>query len=409
MSSATARAIWRKIGWSLEVSRATASCQERIRLVYQKSSDRIFWTDQTRAMVRPMRKEIFRMDRPAALAFLERAPVVHLASTGDDGAPVFRTVHGVVVDGALAFHGAPAGEKTEAIGREAVACAEEIVAGIPSYFIDPERACPATTFYRSVQVHGRIERIDDPGAKARVLAALMAKFQPEGGHVPIEAGHPLYQKAIAGILVLGISLERLDGKAKLGQNRTPEERCRLIEKLWQRGLPGDPRAIELLRAANPGIPEPAFLRAPEGATLVCSLPEADAAAAAELLYDAYWNEGIPREAIARAHPGSIAWVGARDASGALIGTARAIGDGAKRAWVYDVMVAPSFRGKGLGEAVVRLLLDHPAVRATGHVYLTTRDADGFYERFGFVDRATLPPVARRVVEMVRRLPEGGRA
>jgi nitroimidazol reductase NimA-like FMN-containing flavoprotein (pyridoxamine 5'-phosphate oxidase superfamily) len=268
------------------------SSQERIPLVYQRSQDWIFLLDQLPAIFSGMRKEIFRMERAEAVALLERSGVVHLASTTADGAPVLRTVHGVVVRGALAFHGAPAGEKMEVIGREAVVSAEEVVAAIPSYFIDPERACPATTLYRSAQVHGRVERVDDAEEKAEVLSALMHRFQPEGGHVPITAGDPLYKKAVAGILVLKVSLEQLDGKAKLAQNRTPVERQRLMEKLWARGLPGDPAAIELMRAANPGTPMPAFLTGPAGVSLVAALEPADATAAAELLVDAYWNGGV---------------------------------------------------------------------------------------------------------------------
>ena len=62
---------------------------------------------------------------------------------------------------------------------------------------------------------------------------------------------------------------------------------------------------------------------------------------------------------------------------------------AKRAWIFDVMVAPERRGRRLGEAVVRLLLGHPAVRSTRRVYLGTRDAQAFYARLGFGDRAEL--------------------
>lgn len=353
-----------------------------------------------------MRKEIYRMDRAAAEALLARAPVVHIASTTHDGSPIFRTVHGVVVSGALAFHGAPAGEKTEAIGREAVAAAEELIAPIPSYFVDPERACPATTYYLSAQVHGVIERVDDPTEKARALDALMAKLQPEGGHAPIDPGHPryegLYRKPVAGILVLRISLEHIDGKAKLGQNRSPAEIGRILEQLWARGLPGDPRAIELVRDANPGCVDPPFLAAPadlRGVRLVCALSEADAGPAAELLRDAYWNEGISKDELARAHLGASAWIGAKDPRGALIATARAVGDGVKNARISDVMIAPSFRGRGLGQALLRLLLDHPAVRGVRAVSLGTRDADPFYERFGFRDRAALSR-PERMVEMI---------
>jgi ribosomal protein S18 acetylase RimI-like enzyme/nitroimidazol reductase NimA-like FMN-containing flavoprotein (pyridoxamine 5'-phosphate oxidase superfamily) len=336
-----------------------------------------------------MRKEIFRMPRPEAEALLGRAAVVRIATTRVDGAPVLRTVHGVVVRGAVAWHGAPAGEKLEAVGRAAVVAAEEVVAAVPSYFLDPERACPATTLYRSVEVHGVIEEVTCADHKAEVLQALMEKLQPEGGHVPIDAGHPLYARAVAGILVLQVGLGQLDGKAKLAQNRTPAERARLLEKLWERGLPGDPAAVELLRAANPGTPEPSFLAAPAGAALVCAPAPGDAEDAADLVVDAYWNGDMTRAAIVCAHLGSAAWVGARDATGRLVATARAASDQGKRAWIYDVMVAPAWRGRGLGEAVMRLLLEHPAVRRVRRVYLATRDAQRFYSRLGFGDRHEL--------------------
>jgi len=337
-----------------------------------------------------MRKEILRMGRDASLALLERAEVVHIASTTAEGVPLFRTLNGVVVRDAIAFHGAPAGEKIAAIGREVVVAAEEIVANIPSYFLDPERACPATVLYRSVQVHGTLQQIDDPERKAEVLRALMRKYQPEGGYAPIDHEDPRYKKSIEGLLIVAVSLERLDGKAKLAQNRTPAERCRLMEKLWQRGASGDCEAIELIRAAAEDTPLPAFLRGPAGLSLAVALGPDDAAAAAALLDGAYWNDGLDRDVLARLQAASSAWVGARDAEGALVATARAISDVHKRAWIYDVMVAPAYRGRGIGEALVRLLLDHPALRGVHSVLLGTRDAQPFYARLGFRERAALP-------------------
>jgi ribosomal protein S18 acetylase RimI-like enzyme/nitroimidazol reductase NimA-like FMN-containing flavoprotein (pyridoxamine 5'-phosphate oxidase superfamily) len=348
-----------------------------------------------------MRKEIFRMDRAEALALLEGAPYVHLASTDREGAPILRTLHGVVVDGALAFHAAPAGEKTEAIGREAVIAAEETVASIPSYFVDPERACPATTLYRAAQIHGVLEAVLDPAAKARVLAALMAKLQPEGGHVPIDASHPLYRKAIDGILVVRVSLERVDGKAKLGQNRTPRERTRLLTCLWERGAPGDPAAIELIRRAAPDTPLPQFLEGPPGFELSCALEARDAAQAVELLTGQYWTEGLDRATLSRALLASDAWIGARDQDGALVGTARAVSDVSRRGFVYDVVVAPAARGRGIGIAMMRLLLAHPTLRACREIRLGTRDAMGLYAKLGFVTRGEAPQRGPAATEMVR--------
>ncbi|MBL9100806.1 MAG: GNAT family N-acetyltransferase [Myxococcales bacterium] len=330
-----------------------------------------------------MRKPVFRSTRDEALALLARSPVVRVAGTTAAGEPVLRTVHGVLVDDRLCFHGAPAGEKLDLLGRPAVVSADEIVAELPSYFFDPERACPATTYYRSVQVHGAPHEVTDRALKARALQALMEKYQPEGGHVAITADDPRYARAVDGILIVGVALDRLDGKFKLGQNRRPDELAHVLTCLWRRGHAGDPAAIEAVRHANPAVPDPPFLRAPAGARLCCAMDPADADAAAALLADTYWNVDVPPERIARAHRGAGAWVGAHDERGELVASARAVGDGAKWVDLRDVIVAPAWRGRGLGEALVRLALDHPRVRDAHAVHLHTRDATAFYERFGF--------------------------
>ena len=198
-----------------------------------------------------MRKAIYRGEEQEARELFTRAPVIHLATTGEDGLPILRTLHAVLDGEALYFHGAPAGEKMRGIGRPAVVSVEETVASIPSFFIDPERACPATTYYLSAQGHGPIEEVTDLETKARVLADLMTKYQPEGGHVPIRASDPLYRKAVAGLLVARVRLDRIDCKVKLGQNRAPEERTRILERLWERGTEQDVRAIGTILAHSP--------------------------------------------------------------------------------------------------------------------------------------------------------------
>jgi pyridoxamine 5'-phosphate oxidase-like protein len=153
-----------------------------------------------------------------------------------------------------------------------VVSAEEVVAHVPSWFTDPERACPATTFYRSAQVHGTLERVDDLDAKARALAALMTKYQPEGRHVPIAADH-LYRRALDGVPMLRVPLTRVDGKVKLAQNRGAEERGRMLlgpvapgRAGRRRGAGGHPRRLPRHaaacgpRAAGPRATPPAAPR-----------------------------------------------------------------------------------------------------------------------------------------------------
>lgn len=330
-----------------------------------------------------MRRPEFTMTRTQALGLLKEAEVLHLAFTRPDGTPVLRTLNAAVTDDWLFFHGAPAGEKSQSLGRAVVVQAEQLLATIPSYFSDPEKACPATTFFRSVQVHGTLERITDPHLKAHALQLLMERFQPEGGHVPIHFDNPLYQNAVRGVLVFGVRTTDLTGKAKLGQNKQPEEAQSIMAQLWQRGGLEDPRIISLMFQHHPEVARPERFRGPADTWLWPTLAPSDVQDAVDLLENQYWTEGVSREVLARAQLGASAWIGARDAQGRVVATARANSDGARHAYVADVAIAPEYRGRGLGKAVVQLLLEHPRVRGAGLVRLATRDAQAFYERFGF--------------------------
>lgn len=201
-----------------------------------------------------MRRESLRADARRALALLARAPFVHLATTTPSGAPVLRALDAVALDDAIYFHGARAGEKASCLGRPAVVSAEELVARVPSWMLDPERACRAVTLYRSVQVHGTLTALEDPALKARALEALMRRWQPEGRRRAIDAEDPLYRAAIQGVLVFAVPYERIDGRSALLQGRPPEEIERILRGLRARGAPGDAEAIEAIREANPGVP-----------------------------------------------------------------------------------------------------------------------------------------------------------
>lgn len=337
-----------------------------------------------------MRTNRFPWPREQALALLASADVAHFALLDEDGGPILRCLHTMLDDDALCFHASRQGTKIRGVGRPAVASVERTLAVVPSYAFDPERACPATTWYQSVQVRGTLTRVEDPQRKARVLQALMERLQGEGGHVPISADHALYERALAGLEVLALPLEEVSGRAKIGQNRSNEQVLRALECLWRRGDAGVDRAIESILEARPELGMPAFLRGPAGTRLCCRPRASEIASAVALVEREYWNVATSRETLVRAHERAPIWVGARDRDGRLIATARASSDGGKHAWIYDVAVDPSWRGRGLGGAVIQLLLDHPQIRSVRHVHLQTKDAGGFYAKFGF---APLPPGA----------------
>lgn len=401
------------------------------------------------------------MSETEAVNFLRHRAAVHMAGVDNHGRPLLRAMHGIVMDGFLAFHGSPAGEKTQLEGQQVVISAEDIVAEIPSHFVDPVRACPATTYYRSVHLKGAIEPVGDMQEKARILAALMDQFQPEGGHAPIlyriptdqasarAAGpatstipgtgtttttststststaadtsarlvdqnrdlkallqpvHPtgLYDSAIRGLSIFRVSLAQLSGKSKLGQNRSASQLQGICAGLWTRGEASDLRAIELILEANPdkGVAEFMALNSAQkrleeqggdlsqhARLVVCpgasQAGKDDAHGAATLAATLPWNTdtGVPQ--LEEAHRRSTAWVALRSTSGQLIATVRATTDDVLHANIYDMVVHPDYRGRGVGARVMYLLLDHPRMRRVRRIVLRAESAAGFCRSFGF--------------------------
>jgi GNAT superfamily N-acetyltransferase len=99
--------------------------------------------------------------------------------------------------------------------------------------------------------------------------------------------------------------------------------------------------------------------------------------------DAYWAKGRPREKQDRAIAGSLNF-GVYDAlSGAQVAYARVITDQATFAWLCDVYVDPSVRGKSIGTAMVSAVRQHLEPLGLRRVLLATHDAHGVYEKLGF--------------------------
>ena len=97
--------------------------------------------------------------------------------------------------------------------------------------------------------------------------------------------------------------------------------------------------------------------------------------------EAYWVPGRTRETIERLVRESTRVVAAYDGD-ALVGFCRVISDGSNVAWLGDVFVLTSHRGRGIGTELVREAVEHPYVRDL-QWYLGTRDAHDLYRRLGF--------------------------
>ncbi len=99
------------------------------------------------------------------------------------------------------------------------------------------------------------------------------------------------------------------------------------------------------------------------------------------LTECYWAKGIPREVVARSIENSLCFGVYRD--GRQVGFARVISDYATYAYIGDVFVLESHRGRGLGKWLMECIMQHPRLQGLRRWSLVTRDAHGLYMQFGF--------------------------
>ncbi|MFJ6754608.1 GNAT family N-acetyltransferase [Streptomyces sp. NPDC091273] len=102
-----------------------------------------------------------------------------------------------------------------------------------------------------------------------------------------------------------------------------------------------------------------------------------------LSQDAYWALGRPREKQDLAIAESLNFGVYDSASGAQAGYARVVTDLSTFAWLCDVYIDPTVRGKGLGTALVSAVKDHLAPYGLRRILLATADAHAVYAEGGF--------------------------
>jgi GNAT superfamily N-acetyltransferase len=100
------------------------------------------------------------------------------------------------------------------------------------------------------------------------------------------------------------------------------------------------------------------------------------------LTNCYWAKGIPLDVVARSIEHSLCF-GIYDGSGAQVGFARVISDFSTIAYIGDVFVLDTHRGRGLGKWLMQCITQHPALQNLRRWILTTRDAHSLYAQVGF--------------------------
>ncbi|HEV2676494.1 MAG TPA: GNAT family N-acetyltransferase [Aliidongia sp.] len=113
--------------------------------------------------------------------------------------------------------------------------------------------------------------------------------------------------------------------------------------------------------------------------------------------ESYWAQGRSFQQVSRAFAHSLPF-GVHTPDGTLVGWARVITDYTTFAYLADVWVMATHRGRGLSKMLMGAILAHPELQDLRRWTLFTRDAQGLYQQFGFT------PIAEPGRAMERRQP-----
>jgi GNAT superfamily N-acetyltransferase len=101
----------------------------------------------------------------------------------------------------------------------------------------------------------------------------------------------------------------------------------------------------------------------------------------KFLTSSYWAKGIPAKTVRLSVEKSIpfgVYHGQQQ-----VGFARIISDLATFAYLADVFILPSHRGRGLSLWLMECIVSHPDLQGLRRWMLATKDAHGLYAKLGF--------------------------
>jgi len=166
------------------------------------------------------------------IKFLNEESTGRISSIDKQGFPQIIPMNFVFLNDLVYMHSHIRGEKIENIKRNSKVGFEvdRNLEFLPSYFSDPEDASLADTLYISVVIKGEAQLVKDNEEKVLALNGLMEKYQPEGQYKPMNKN----MGVLDATAVIKIIPKEMNGKYKIGQNMSKEEKVDLANKIKNR-------------------------------------------------------------------------------------------------------------------------------------------------------------------------------
>ena len=166
------------------------------------------------------------------IKFLNEEDTGRISSIDEQGFPQIIPMNFVFLNDLVYMHSHIRGEKIENIKRNSKVGFEvdRNLEFLPSYFSDPEDASLADTLYISVVIKGEALLVENNEEKVLALNGLMKKYQPEGRYKPMDKD----MDVLDATAVIKIIPKEMNGKYKIGQNMSKEEKIDLANKIQDR-------------------------------------------------------------------------------------------------------------------------------------------------------------------------------
>lgn len=196
-----------------------------------------------------MRRSEFKIEDKKEIEALLNSVSYGTLAMAKDNEPYSVPVNYIYENGDIYFHSATKGKKIDILRQNKIVSFSVVkeASFIPSYFSDEEFACPATTFFQSILIKGKVEFIESIDKKVEVMNLLMQKFQPEGKYKKIDKNNQKYLNALNSMAVVKINISEMSAKFKLGQHLSKERFEHIVSELSKRGEAIDSQTIKLMK------------------------------------------------------------------------------------------------------------------------------------------------------------------
>lgn len=136
---------------------------------------------------------------------LERAKVGSLATINSDETPYITPIHFVYKNGAIYFHGLPAGQKIANLKANPNACFNVYEMDCLLFDID-EKPCDTNTKYESITMQGKVNFVQDLDKKREIISTIVRKYTPQ------LVGREFPPNMLKGTAVLEFVPQQITGK-----------------------------------------------------------------------------------------------------------------------------------------------------------------------------------------------------